>query len=245
PPPETEQAPQSALSMRPERVVLSAIACIDHDDFWLTADGGYHAPTPVCRELLDVKPSCALATPGLEPVKSDFAIVLRNLRQVTEKCIMPGYGTGKSFFTGDPLNTTCFKLRHQLFEPLQGDGDHDDAPDNPFSFERWPLTRERNRTNLLNLKNTHQILPVPTYDLARDLLKPATYRHFLQGALVEIHFSLTHWGIAGVKRDVYSGKIELLRLLEPPHGSSSPDRKRKIPLHLASDGSPNKKRATA
>lgn len=246
-PSESEHANNTGLSARPQGVVLSAIACIDHDDFWLTADGGYHAATLVCRELLDVKPSCALATPGLEPVRSDFATVLQNLRQITEKCTTPGYASGKSFFTGDIPNTTRFKLRHQLFEALQGDGDHDDAPpkDDPYSFERWPLTRERNRAELLTLKNTYRIVPIPAYDPAGDLLKPSTYRRYLQGALVEIHFTLTHWGIAGVKRDVYGGEIEKIRVLEPPVGSSSPDRKRKIPLRLESDGGPNKKRATA
>lgn len=244
---QSQQATNSALSARPERVILSAIACIDHDDFWLTADGGYHGTTTVCREILDVKPSCALTTPGLEPVKSDFATVLHNLRQITEQCITPGYAAGKSFFTGDHSNTTRFKLRHQLFETLQDDGDRNDAPDadDPYSFERWPLTRERHRAELLKLKNTHRILPIPAYDLANDLLKPSTYRRYLQGALVEIHFSLTHWGIAGIKRDVYGGEIEIIRLLEPPLGSSSPDRKRKIPLHLATEDGANKKRATA
>ncbi|KIK28381.1 hypothetical protein PISMIDRAFT_90711 [Pisolithus microcarpus 441] len=228
--------------------VLSAIACIDHDDFWLTADGGYHAATLVCRELLDVKPSCALATPGLEPVRSDFATVLQNLRQITEKCTTPGYASGKSFFTGDFPNTTRFKLRHQLFESSSKQPFHplmSVVPPDPYSFERWPLTRERNRAELLTLKNTYRIVPIPAYDPAGDLLKPSTYRRYLQGALVEIHFTLTHWGIAGVKRDVYGGEIEKIRVLEPPVGSSSPDRKRKIPLRLESDGGPNKKRATA
>lgn len=244
---QSEHASNTALSARPERVILSAIGCIDHDDFWLMADGGYHRPTAVCREILDVKPSCALTTPGLEPVRSDFATVLHNLHQITEQCVTPGYAAGKSFFTGDDSNTTCFKLRHQLFEALQDDGDHDDAPDadDPYSFERWPLTRERNRAELLNLKNSHRILLIPAYDLAGDLLKPSTYCRYLQGALVQIHFSLTHWGIAGIKRDVYGGEIETIRLLEPPLGSSSPDRKRKIPLHLATEDGPNKKRAIA
>ncbi|KAI6011813.1 hypothetical protein PISMIDRAFT_103949, partial [Pisolithus microcarpus 441] len=202
------------------------------------ADGGYHGTTTVCREILDVKPSCALTTPGLEPVKSDFATVLHNLCQITEQCITPGYAAGKSFFTGDHSNTTRFKLRHQLFEVP-------DKLQDPYSFERWPLTRERHRAELLKLKNTHRILPIPAYDLVNDLLKLSTYHRYLQGALVEIHFSLTHWGIAGIKRDIYGGEIEIIWLLEPPLGSSSPDRKRKIPLHLATEDGPNKKRATA
>ncbi|KAI5981615.1 hypothetical protein EDD15DRAFT_2203726 [Pisolithus albus] len=34
-------------------------------------------------------------------------------------------------------------------------------------------------------------------------------------ALAEIHFTLTLWGIAGVKKDVYGGEIELIRILDP------------------------------
>ncbi|KAI6004719.1 hypothetical protein EDD15DRAFT_2359476 [Pisolithus albus] len=239
------------LPPRSEKAILSAIACIDHDDFWLTPDGGYHGPTTVCREILDVKPSCAMTIPGLEPVRSDFGIVMQNLRAITQKCVTPGYSTGRSFFTWDNLNPTRFKLRHQLFEPLEGDEDKDNEPrpqspsDDPFSFEKWPLTRERHRPQLLSLKATHRLLPIPAYDVQGNLLKPSTYRRYLQGALVEIHFTLTHWGIAGVKKDVYGGEIELIRILDAPQHIPSPVLKRKLPLHLEADDVPHKKPAIA
>ncbi|KAI6024139.1 hypothetical protein PISMIDRAFT_17974 [Pisolithus microcarpus 441] len=107
-----EQAPPANLGLpaRPERAILSAVACVDHDDFWLTATGGYHS--------------------------------------------IP----------------TRFKLHHQLFERLQGDGVQDDAPppdspsDDPCSIEHWPLTKARHRTELLTLESAHRLLPIPAYD---------------------------------------------------------------------------------
>ncbi|KAI5989725.1 hypothetical protein EDD15DRAFT_2198409 [Pisolithus albus] len=146
---------------------------------------------------------------------------------------------------------TRFKLHHQLFKPLQGDEDHGSVPtpDSPcedaFTFEQWPLTCERNRAELLTLKSTHHLLPIPAYDLEGNLLKLSTYWRYLQGALIEIHFTLSHWGIAGVKQDVHGGEIELIRLLEPPPASSAPVQKRKLPLHLDTDDGPAKKRAVA
>ncbi|KAI6024154.1 hypothetical protein BKA83DRAFT_4492823 [Pisolithus microcarpus] len=114
-----EQAPPANLGLpaRPERAILSAVACVDHDDFWLTATGGYH-----------------------------------------------------SSLQRDTLFPTRFKLHHQLFERLQGDGVQDDAPppdspsDDPCSIEHWPLTKARHRTELLTLESAHRLLPIPAYD---------------------------------------------------------------------------------
>ncbi|KAI5995129.1 hypothetical protein EDD15DRAFT_2195752 [Pisolithus albus] len=250
-----EQAPppnvasHSDIGECPEPAVLTAIVRIDRDDFWLMSDGGYQGPGSVWKDILDVKPSCALTKPGLDPLNSDFATVLSMLRLLTQNCVTPGYGLGKSLFGSDNLNPTRFKLRHKLFESLDGDVDNDGADllpaTDPFSFEQWPLTKERNRAELLALKSTHRIQPVPAYDLADNLIHPNAYRRFLQGALVEIHFTLSHWGIASVRRDVYSADMELIRLLDAPTPSSCAGRKRRIPLHLTGDSTASKKQAIA
>ncbi|KAI6032329.1 hypothetical protein PISMIDRAFT_19423 [Pisolithus microcarpus 441] len=82
----------------PKGAKLSAIVQIDRDDFWLTSDGGYVGPTAICKEILEVKPSCSLSNPGVEPASSDFATVLQTLHVLTEDCVTPGYSSGKSFF---------------------------------------------------------------------------------------------------------------------------------------------------
>lgn len=248
---DSDLKPDVPLSQPNEPAILSAIVRIDRDDFWLMADGGYLGPNNVCKDILDVKPSCALSNPGLEPVMSDFPLVLQTLQQFTQRCVTPSFSSGKSFFSVDQNGARRFKLRHILFESLDShseDGDTWDATvqttaADAYSFEHWPLTKERNRAELLALKNSYRILPLPAYDNANDLIQPSAYRCSLQGAIAEIHFNLLHWGIAGAKHDVYGGRIVLIRVLVPPTPQSTAGKKRGLPLHLDTDVTPSYKRA--
>ncbi|KAI6012033.1 hypothetical protein EDC04DRAFT_2609606 [Pisolithus marmoratus] len=113
---EGDRSAESDLSPPPSAAVLSAIVCIDCDDFWLTSDGGYRGPNTFWREILDVKPSCTVSEPGLKPVNLDFVVVLQMLHMFTEKCVTPGYSRSKSFFSNSNMGPMRFKLRHQLFE---------------------------------------------------------------------------------------------------------------------------------
>ena len=45
---------------------------------------------------------------------------------------------------------------------------------------------------LERMKGSYRAIPVPTYNIDNHLIHPASYRHELQGALVEIHFTLSH-----------------------------------------------------
>ncbi|KAI6016974.1 hypothetical protein BKA83DRAFT_4497514 [Pisolithus microcarpus] len=275
----TETAPSDvafhcAPSPAAEPAILRAIVCIDSADFWLMADGGYLGPNSIWKEIVDVKPSCTVTDPGIDPVSSDFVVVIQLLQELTANCVTPGYTSGKSFFSTRDTGATRFKLRHTLFQTIDEAGDQDDedtvtatASDvaatpsadggttstsdesvtpttstDAFSFEAWPLTKEKNRAELLALKTMHRIVPLPAYDLANDLIRPGGYRRLLQGAVVEVHFTLSHWGIATAKRDVYGGNIEKIRLLVPPTWSSS-SKKRKIPFHLDTEDSPMQKSA--
>ncbi|KAI6025247.1 hypothetical protein PISMIDRAFT_102069 [Pisolithus microcarpus 441] len=252
-----------------EPAILRAIVRIDSADFWLTADGGYLGPNSIWKEIVDVKPSCTVTDPGIDPVTSDFAVVIHVLQQLTANCVTPGYTSGKSFFSTKDLGTPRFKLCHTLFQvrglveevneetitPVTSDvtpttPDKSDTsitpeqhcpPSDAFSLELWPLTKEKNRAELLALKNTHHIVPLPAYDLSNDIIRPASYRRILQGAIVEVHFTLSHWAIATAKRDVYGGDIQRIRLLVPPTWSSS-TKKRKIPFHLDTEESGSIKR---
>ncbi|KAI6016903.1 hypothetical protein BKA83DRAFT_4329313 [Pisolithus microcarpus] len=123
--------------------------------------------------------------------------------------------------------------------PLEEVGVLDDL----YSFENWPLARERNRAELLRLKHGHVLWPAPAYDLNKDLLHPSTYRQCLRGAIMEIHFTLTHWSIASSVCDVYGAVMKAIRILVPPVVSPSAGKKRKLPLHLDIDKMPVKKAA--
>ncbi|KAI5982437.1 hypothetical protein EDD15DRAFT_2377846 [Pisolithus albus] len=249
----------------PDHATLSAIVRIDRNDFWLTSDGGYQGPTALCKEILHVKPSCTLTDPACMPVSADFPAALETLRMLTEKCVTPGYSAGTSFFSTDAEGASRFKLRHKLFECIDADEDGvegsvvDDTGDFPFlvnlyyhihpvttdtvKMEDWPLTREKNRAELLTLCSTHRILPLPAYDLAGNLIRPAAYRRCLQGAIVKVHFTMSHWAIAKAKRDVYGGEIQLIRVLVPPTTPTPASKKRKLPQRLDSEVMPPAKSA--
>ncbi|KAI6103375.1 hypothetical protein F5141DRAFT_1216985 [Pisolithus sp. B1] len=202
---------------------LCAIVCIDCKDFWLTADGGYMGPNTLWKEIVDVKLSCAVSDPGIDPLSSDFAVILDVLSMLTEKCVTLGYSASTSFFVNTKQGPSRFKLCHKLFKTLNGTGVDCDDPDvvkstsaDLFLFKMWPLMKESNHAELLSLKSTHCLLPVPAYGLDNDLINPSTYCCSLQGALVEIHFTLSHWVIAAVWHDVYGAEIWQIHLLMPP-----------------------------
>ena len=95
---------------------LSAIVKIDRDDFWMTSDAGYQKPSVVWKSLAEVKLSCAMAMPDLQPAKMDYAVVVSNLQSLQAKITTPGYDMGKGFFLTGRGDVQRFKLRHVLFE---------------------------------------------------------------------------------------------------------------------------------
>ena len=99
-----------------EMASLSAIVRIDRNDFWMTSDAGYQKPSTVWKDLLDVKPSCAVCAPDLQPVKGNYEKVVENLKQLQAQTQTPGYQMGKGFFMGPKSDVVRFKIRHVLFE---------------------------------------------------------------------------------------------------------------------------------
>jgi len=116
-----------------------------------------------------------------------------------------------------------------------------------FSIAKWPLTHEETRNELDELAATHCIVPVPAYDVKGDLIKPEAYRRSLEDAIVELHFGLTHWAIAGKKgtlpNDVFVGDVDVIRVLVPPRASTSGTmvKKRVVPMHLEPNDAVSKK----
>ena len=104
-------------------------------------------------------------------------------------------------------------------------------------MENWPLTDKSTQDELEDLRATHHIVPVPAYNIQGNLVKPAAYRHTLENALVELHFMLSHWAIAGKKgqpeSDVFIADVHLIQLIAPPHSSVAGTlRKHKISLYI-------------
>ena len=85
--------------------------------------------------------------------------------------------------------------------------------------------------------DTHRVNYLEAYDMHGRLIEPSRYRSHLQGAIVQVHFTLTHWSIGERKRgevlmpacDTFAADIYSMRVLIPPqnHGPVTP-RKRKF-----------------
>ena len=94
----------------------------------------------------------------------------------------------------------------------------------PSPPENWPLTDKSARDELEELRSTHCVVLIPAYNIQGNLIKPAAYRRCLENALVELHFNLTHWSIAGKKglpgNDVFTADIPLIRVIAPPCSSA-------------------------
>ncbi|KAF9241615.1 hypothetical protein BU15DRAFT_31872, partial [Melanogaster broomeanus] len=61
------------------------------------------------------------------------------------------------------------------------------------------------------MNSTHRAVPLPAYDIHDQLIPPTSYRQQLQGALVEIHFDLSHSAFKG--KDTYTADIHSIRVI--------------------------------
>lgn len=81
------------------------------------------------------------------------------------------------------------------------------------------------------------------------LIDPHFYRSRLSGALVEMHFELTHWSMRGKNdeagRDTYTADVVALCVLVPPKPVVVTPKKRKPLANIDPMESPTKKTRTA
>ena len=105
--------------------------------------------------------------------------------------------------------------------------------DFPYSIKNWPCTNDASKAALEELESTHRLIPVPAYEYEGSLMYPQYYKHMLTGAVVEVHFTLTHWSI-GAKPgqsqesiDAYTPELFSMRVLRKPLPSIT-SRKRKV-----------------
>jgi hypothetical protein len=106
------------------------------------------------------------------------------------------------------------------------------------------IDNENTRKAATELKKNHHIIPLPAYDIHRNLIHPTQYRDTLKGAVVWVTVLLKHWNITVKdnvnRRDTYSADIKNLHVLvAAPKFAGSPKATRKIAQ--TDPGSPSKK----
>ncbi|PSR82943.1 hypothetical protein PHLCEN_2v5913 [Hermanssonia centrifuga] len=134
------------------------------------------------------------------------------------KCIQMGVMNG--------LGNSCIKIRHALFElcgepsekeeeaiePKQNDIEaHKENILFALTIEDWPVHGENAKAALETMKDKYFVVPIPAYNMHGDLIHLTFYRRRLEGALVAVRFTLTHWAIgnkdAGTGSNVFTADI--------------------------------------
>lgn len=93
-----------------EMATLTVIVHVDCNDFWITLDGGYTRSSIVWKDLAEVKLTCAMCSPDLQPAKLDYDQVIANLESLQGRIVTPGYQMGKVFFLGGKGDMKRFKV---------------------------------------------------------------------------------------------------------------------------------------
>jgi hypothetical protein len=97
-----------------------------------------------------------------------------------------------------------------------------------FRVEDWPVQDPKAREELLRLRHTHVLRPIPARDVADRPILPTEYKSKLQGAVVLLKLTLAHWAIPG-KGDFFNADVEDIEVIIPSPSSlttPSPSRKR-------------------
>ena len=103
-----------------------------------------------------------------------------------------------------------------------------------YTISGWPAYYPQAEEELKAMVKSHHVNYLEAYDMHGRLIEPRSYRKYLQGALVQIHFTLTHWSISGrppkPSCDTFAADIYSIRVLVPPvsYGQPVTPRKRKF-----------------
>jgi hypothetical protein len=101
-----------------------------------------------------------------------------------------------------------------------------------YTIAGWPVASEHAREALEKMKKTHRVNYLDAFDVNSKRIHPLKYRQCLQGAVVQIHFRMTHWAFPAKKGllacDTFVSDLVSMRVLVPPavpKGPTTPKRK--------------------
>jgi hypothetical protein len=103
-----------------------------------------------------------------------------------------------------------------------------------YTISGWPAYYPWAEEELKAMVNSHHVNYLEAYNMHGWLIEPRSYQKYLRGALVQIHFMLTHWSIGGKPPkpscDTFAADIYSIRVLVPPvsYGQLVTPRKRKF-----------------
>ncbi|KIK92537.1 hypothetical protein PAXRUDRAFT_829866 [Paxillus rubicundulus Ve08.2h10] len=80
-----------------------------------------------------------------------------------------------------------------------------DFVEGTVDLDNWPVHSSAAEEELNNMKNGYHAMPLPAYDTNDQLIDTASYPQWLKGAIVDMHFILSHSAFNG--KDTYMADL--------------------------------------
>ncbi|KAJ3555224.1 hypothetical protein NM688_g2695 [Phlebia brevispora] len=216
----------------PESALFSVIAQISNDKFFMQADANYTGGGRFSTHFADTKLT-ALVEPAESPaLTEDFKMVMSNLDTLVKSKRTRSFQTIKGIF--DTVHgQRKFRIKHTLFTPRsEVDEDTESLRPAQYTIARWPINPRHPLAveEHQELIHTHIVNFLPAFDHNGVLIEPTQYERQLSGAIVSLHFTISHWTIAGKSgsdaSDTFVLDVEDISVIEPPAATSTGGKKR-------------------
>ncbi|KAJ3546842.1 hypothetical protein NM688_g5469 [Phlebia brevispora] len=220
----------------PEPVLFSVIAQISSNKFFMQADANYTGGGRFSTRFADTKLTALIEPAESLALADDFKMVMSNLDTLVKSKRTRGFQTVKGIF--DTVHgQRKFRIKHTLFTPRsEVDEDTESLRPAQFTIARWPINPkhpvavEEHR----ELIHTHIVNFLPAFDHNGILIEPTQYESQLSGAIVSLHFTISHWTIAGRSgsdaSDTFVLDVKDISVIEPPAATSTGGKKRARPF---------------
>jgi hypothetical protein len=176
----------------------------------------------------------------LDVLNNDFQNVLVNIQTLIDAVSRPGR-VKKGVLVHESDGSSKIKIRHVLFEvrilifisspfltltliQKRKEGESVKPKNLPLNLtiSCWHTNSEEARLALEDIKMTHHVRPLHVYNTMGTRVDPKDYRDVLQGAIVRVHFTLSHWAITDKKdnkatgMDSFTADVANIHVLRPP-----------------------------
>ncbi|KAI6148713.1 hypothetical protein BKA82DRAFT_18509 [Pisolithus tinctorius] len=216
-------------------LVLSGVFEIDHQGFFMAPEGGFNPKNTFNREFSDTKLTCNLLAVQHDTVygftQQDFPLIISNIRAL-EKLMPLKKGETLLSCVRESRGMPCIRLSHALFTKKDNKDDPDSIAHNgelvPIflgfgsqahvseeATTAWPVP-DNIKDALHHAASTHNVSPLPAFDVDGTRIQPVDYLRLLSGAVVEVHFALLHFFIKGDRKSIFTSSLREMRVLRTP-----------------------------
>ena len=214
--------------------LLSGIFHVDARNFFLTSDAKWNPNNPLGTRLDQAKATCNLLPVDRNPEftfsAQHFPNIIGNLRAIENLANQRRSRDIASIIGNDSCS---IKIIHKLFvvsffddslnsltkKKFKKKEKNDDPDDNinlqigDYTIDNWPINPS-NIDYLDAIKSSHEVRPIPAYDVKGNLITPTEYEEKIAGATARVCFAIVHFLIR--QKHVYNVVVRDITIMRPP-----------------------------